>query len=172
MFPQRSFSASFGSWLVCRPVSQSVLSAFTSPRGGRARTGRVVCAMLSLRPTPGARVGAAAVCLVESGRRCPERCLARFAYGCGRALWSDRARSLSAQPTDSGLFGCRPCARHAFVSRDGTVFPFGLRPTSFSTSVSPQDILITLMSFPKAFLALCLDLPTFPSSVHILHTAI
>jgi hypothetical protein len=36
-------------------------------------------------------------------------------------------RALSTLPPDrSGLFG----SRHAFVSRDGTVFLFGLRPTS------------------------------------------
>ena len=44
--------------------------------------------------------------------------------------------------------------------------------TSFSTSVSEQDIPITLMSFPKAFINFSSDLQMFPRSVRILRTAI
>ena len=43
--------------------------------------------------------------------------------------------------------------------------------TSFSTSVSPQDTLITPMSCPKVFIALILNMEMFPSSVRILRTA-
>ena len=44
--------------------------------------------------------------------------------------------------------------------------------TSFSASVSRRDILITLMSCPKAFVAFNLDMEMFLSSVRILRTAI
>ena len=44
--------------------------------------------------------------------------------------------------------------------------------TSFSMSVAQQDIPITLMSCPKAFLALWLNLQIFVNSVRILRTAI